>query len=913
MLTPWVILSLSAAYLLLLFAVAYWGDRRAVAGRSVISNGVVYSLSLAVFVSSWTFYGSVGRAASTGVGFLPVYLGPTLMVALWWLVLRKIIRICRRNRITSLADFVSARYGKSALLGGLVSVIAVVGIVPYIALQLKAISNTYDVLQSGPLVNTAHLQQGVFWQDTAFYAALLLAVFSIVFGTRHLDATERHEGMVAAIAVEAVVKLFAFLTVGIFVTFGLFSGPADLTSKAAEVPRLAALFDFTSGYSYSSWVWMTLLSMVAIVFLPRQFQVAVVENVDERHLNTAAWLFPLYLFLINLFVLPIAMAGALRPGGVADPDVYVLSLPMADGQEALALLAFLGGLSAATGMVVVETIALSTMVSNSLVMPVLLARGSRLVSRPQLGGVVLGIRRVTILGVLLLGYVYFRVAGQGTALVSIGLVSFAAVAQFAPPVLIGLYWKGATRNGAVAGLSCGFGVWLYTLVVPNLVASGLLPRSLLDGPFGIELFRPQHLFGMTGMDVVSHSMFWSMLVNIGCLVLISLNSRPGVGEQGQAVIFVDVFRRPREGAHARFWRGSVSVGELEALLERFLGTERTREVLAGYADEGGIELHSDLQAEPELVHHVETVLAGAVGAAAARIMVGSVVEEEPLALGEVMTILDEASQMRSYSRELERKSRELEVATGELRAANERLQELDRLKDDFVSTVSHELRTPLTSIRAFSEILLDNPELAVAGRARYLTIVVEEAERLTRLIKQVLDLAKLESGRIDWDITAVDLREVVEDSVQATAGLFGERAVDLAVEVPASVPPVAADRDRLVQVLVNLLSNAAKFGSGRVAVSLSVDQEAVRVDVQDNGPGISRREQKVIFEKFRQGGDVLTSRPQGTGLGLPISRQIVERLGGQLWLDSAPGEGATFSFQFPPVRAEEPAGRKATV
>ncbi|HEY3259390.1 MAG TPA: sensor histidine kinase [Pseudonocardiaceae bacterium] len=898
---PWVVVVASAGYLGLLFAVAYYGDRRADTGRSIIDNSTVYALSLAVYATSWTYYGSVGRAATTGVGFLPIYLGPTLMLALGWLVLRKIIRISRRNRITSLADFLSARYGKSTALGGLVTVIAVIGIVPYIALQLKAVSNTFEILVRYPvIVSTTELSQPPLVQDHALYVALLLAAFTIVFGTRHLDATERHEGMVAAIAFESVVKLVAFLMVGLFVTFGLFGGLGDLVTRAAaaDLRHLFTLGDDTGGYS--SWLWLTVLSMLAILLLPRQWQIGVVENVDERHLTRAMWLFPLYLLAINAFVLPVALGGLIRFGsGPVDADTYVLALPMAEGQRALALLVFIGGLSAATGMIIVETIALSTMVSNSLVLPFLLRRHA--VRERDLPRLVLGIRRTTIVVVLLLGYAYFRVAGETSALVSIGLVSFAAVAQFAPALLGGLFWKGGTRDGALVGLAAGFAVWLYTLLLPSFAESGWLPASFLfEGPFGLGFLRPRELFGLTGMDPISHAMFWSMLVNIGGYVGVSLARRPHPAEPGQAALFVDVKTRPTS---ARLWRGRASMDDLRRLLERFLGPAGAANALDAYASRLGWT-QPPVEADPELVDHVETLLAGAVGTASARVLVGSVVTEERPGIDEVMEILDEASQVRAYSRELEAKSRELEAVTADLRAANERLRELDQLKDDFVSTVSHELRTPLTSIRAFSEILLDNPDLSVDDRQQFLRQVVEETERLTPLINQVLDLSKLESGRMEWEIAAVDVGDVVRGSAESARQLFAQRGATLDVHVPHALPPVLADRDRLVQVVLNLLSNAAKFTRTTAAVDVSVHDGQIRVDVRDDGPGINTADQQIIFEKFRQGEDAGGDRPQGTGLGLPISRQIVEHLGGSLWVESDPGRGSTFSFTLPMAKEE---------
>jgi Na+/proline symporter/nitrogen-specific signal transduction histidine kinase len=914
MLQGWVVVLTSFAYLGLLFAIAYYADQRADQGRSVIASPYIYSLSLAVYATAWTFYGSVGRAAADGVGFLPIYLGPTLMIALWWIVMRKILRISKLNRITSLADFVASRYGKSALLGGVVTVIAVIGIVPYISLQLKAVSNSFTiVLQYPEIIMPAKVGAIPVLQDTALWVALILALFTILFGTRHLYSAEHHEGMVAAIAFESLVKLLAFLAVGVFVTFGIYAGFGDVFARSLGDQKLAAMLTPLEGVagSYASWVWLTILSMLAIMFLPRQFQVTVIENVDEKHLNKAIWLFPLYMLAINVFVLPIAFGGRLHfPDGSVDADTFVLTLPMVEKQELLALLVFIGGLSAATGMVIVETIALSTMVCNDLLMPVLLRlRRLRLSERPDLTGLLLGIRRGAIVAILLLGYLYFRLAGEAYALVSIGLISFAAVAQFAPAVLGGIFWKGATRSGALWGLIAGFGVWFYTLLLPALARSDWVPRSLLEqGPFGIELLKPLELFGLAGLDQITHAMLWSMIANVGAYVSVSLLGTQTAEEHRQASVFVDIFRR--EAGGARFWRGTASVPDLYNVLVRFLGVDGAEVAFGEYARARGRRWPEEgLEADAEFVHFVETRLAGAIGAASARIMVASAVKEEALELDEVREILDEASQVVVYSHRLEQKSRELEAATAELRAANERLKELDRLKDDFMSTVTHELRTPLTSIRAFSEILLANPDVELEQRRKFLAIITKETERLTRLINQVLDLAKIESGRAEWHVTRVDMRELVTETLAGMSQVFKEKGIEVEARLPERVPPVQADLDRVIQVLLNLLSNAVKFCAperGRIEVSVAENPGSVRVDVRDNGPGISDADQRIIFDKFRQAGDTLTEKPSGTGLGLHISRQIVEHFGGRMWVESRLGAGACFSFTLPvePARAE---------
>ena len=901
MISPSLVITTAFAYLVVLFAIAWYGDRRAAAGRSIIASSWVYALSIAVYATAWTYFGSVGRAAVDGIWFLPIYLGPTLAMILGWVLIRKMIRIARTYRITSVADFIASRYGKSPLLAGLVTLITVVGIVPYIALQLKAISSGYAILTT-PIdhdpVSASH-----WWQDSTLYMALALAGFIVLFGTRHLDVTERHEGMVAAIAFESLVKLVAFLAVGVFVVYGLFNGLGDIFSRAMADDSLARLLRFDAGsdsrHIFSQWFALVLLAMLAFLFLPRQFQIMVVENVDENHLRRAAWVFPVYLLLINLFVLPIALGGLLYFGdNGANPDLFVLSLPLAEQMKLLALFVFIGGLSAATGMVIVEAIAVSTMVCNDLVMPLLLRtwrfRGR---SGGDLTRLLLTIRRLAILVLLLLGYVYYRLAGEAYALVSIGLISFAAVAQFAPAALGGMYWKGGTRAGVLAGLAAGFGFWVYTLMLPSIARSGWIPSGFVDqGLLGLTWLRPEAFFGLEGLDGLTHSLFWSLTANVAAYVMVSLYTRPSAREASQALLFVDVFQRGQEGQPV-FWQGRARIGDLIRLTERFLGRARARQMFEDHASSTGT---AGEHADARLVQRVETQLAGAIGSASARIMVASVVEEEEdLGLDDVLRILDEASQLRRYSQALEEKSRSLEQATAELRAANEQLKSLDRLKDDFMSSVTHELRTPLTSIRALTEMMHDDPDMPTGQRQEFLGIMATETERLSRLVGQVLDMARIEAGHADWHNTDLLIPDIVNQAVNSTRAAFEERNVTVQVHNPDSARPIKADPDRLVQVLLNLLSNALKFvpaDQGRVDIRIRDRDNGVTVTVEDNGPGIPAADQALVFEKFRQVGD---SGHGGSGLGLPISRQIIEHFGGEMWLQSNPGDGATFGFFLP--------------
>ncbi len=876
--------------------------------------------------------GAAGRSGITG--FLAIYLGPTLTMILGWPVLRKIIRISKINRITSIADFIASRYGKSATIAGAVTIIAVLGIVPYMSVQIKAISTSFQLISQFPDVYMATGGTRLApTKDTAFFVAILLALFAVIFGTRHLDATERHEGLVAAIAFESVVKLIAIISLGLFITYGLYSGFSDLFEQASRVPEIRELFVMeVDAASFTGWCSSLFLAMMAIFLLPRQFQIIVVENVDENHLKKAIWLFPLYLLAINIFVIPIAFGGLLHffercsldPGcqsllsqpfdgilefakGRVDADYFALTLAMAEKQQVLAMFAFIGGMSAATGMVIVETIALSTMVCNDLVMPILLRLTVlKMAQKQDLGRLLLIIRRISILLIVLMGYLYYHYVVEYYSLVSIGMISFAAVAQFSPSVIGGIFWKGATKSGALLGLIAGFFTWVYTLVLPSMAQAGFLSKELLtNGPFGIGFLNPVQLFGLNtqllGFNQYSHAVFWSMAVNVGLFIGVSLFSRQSDTEKKQATLFVDVFRHSVESEKSSFWRGTASVADLKTLLERFLGKKHTHDALTRYAREHTLNWDRDPIADAGLVSHTEKLLAGAIGTASAHGMVRSVVEEEPLSMDEVMLILDETQQMIIYSKELEN-------ATKELAAANERLTELDRLKNEFISTVTHELRTPLTSVRALAEIIQSNPNLPEDKHSQFVGIIIKESQRLSRLINNVLDFQKIASGRIEWQMARLDFREVIEDSLSATGQLINEKNIELVLDFPHHTHLVAGDKDRLIQVMVNLISNAVKFcgpEKGTITVGMvkkgegNSEKQRLEVFVRDNGVGISQEDQQIIFQEFRQVSS--GPRPSGTGIGLTITRHIIDSHGGRIWVASKLGKGSTFFFTLPLV------------
>ncbi|MFI4987361.1 MAG: NahK/ErcS family hybrid sensor histidine kinase/response regulator [Alphaproteobacteria bacterium] len=652
MVPGWAVLALSFGYVGLLFALAYYGDWAARTRGRPAGKPVVYALSLAVYCTSWTFYGSVGLASRTGYDFLPIYLGPILMFSLGLPLMRRIVRVSKSHNITSIADLIAARYGKSQMLAAVVTVIAVVGVLPYIALQLKAVSTSFTVLMQQPMSAAAAGAAGpALWNDTALIVSLVLALFAILFGTRNINATEHNEGMMLAIAFESLVKLVAFISVGVFVTWGMFDGWADLLARARAAPELGHLF--SGGVDGATWVTMTGLALTAIVCLPRQFHVAVVENVNERDLRKAAWLFPLYLVAINIFVIPIAVAGLLVFGDtVHHGDMFVLALPMAGRQEMVTLLAFIGGLSASTAMVIVESVAISNMVSNDLVMPIVLHRRRLgLSDREDMGKVILQVRRVAIVAFMLLAYFAYRLLGDSYALASIGLLSFAAVAQFAPALLGGLIWRGATQKGAMAGILAGFSVWAYCLLVPTLVQAGAFSAGLLDsGPFGIGLLRPQQLFGLR-FDPLTHGVFWSLLANVAAYALVSLLSVPKVIERLQATAFVDADGNAGQ-LGLRHWHGSARVSEMATVAASYLGPDRAQRAFEDFAAQRGTPLVPDAEADFGLVRHTERMLASAIGAASARLVMALTLERRNLSADDAMRLLDDATAAIQYNRDL---------------------------------------------------------------------------------------------------------------------------------------------------------------------------------------------------------------------------------------------------------------------
>ncbi|WP_353643040.1 PAS domain-containing hybrid sensor histidine kinase/response regulator [Mesorhizobium sp. WSM2239] len=641
----WVIVIIAVAYVTLLFVIASLGDRRAATKGAGRPRPYIYALSLAIYCTSWTFFGSVGLASERGLEFLAIYIGPVLVFIFGFPLLRRIIKLAKAEKITSIADFLGARYGKSFAVASIATLIATIGAVPYIALQLKAISGSVGLMVEH--YTGAPPSFDPFVSDISLAVAMLLALFAVLFGTRHADATEHQDGLILAVAVESVVKLAAFLAIGLMVTFVLFDGPGDMIARLAQNAEIRDAMGYRT--SLGTWLVLTVISGFAIIMLPRQFYVTIVENRSEVELRTASWVFPLYLVAINLFVLPIAFAGISIVGPQTTSDLYVLSVPLLSGQDVLAMAAFIGGLSAATAMVIVASVALSIMISNDLIIPLFVRRllKSEGSETEDWSSLILNIRRASIFIILFVAFLYYRESTNNARLASIGLMSFAAIAQFAPAFFGGLIWRGANGRGAALGMAAGILVWTYTLLLPSLGPPDA--QILLHGPFGIEALRPQALFG-TIAEPLNHGVMWSLSVNLLFFVLGSLSRASVPLERIQASIFV-----PRDASpmpSLRRFRTAITVNDLKDTIARYLGVERTERSFQTFENAGGLKLNGNEQASMAVIRFSEQLLASAVGSSSARLILSLLFQRHDSASKDAFRLLDDATEALQHNRDL---------------------------------------------------------------------------------------------------------------------------------------------------------------------------------------------------------------------------------------------------------------------
>lgn len=882
-------------YLGLLFYIAFWAEKNT--HSRWVNNPYVYTLSLAVYCTAWTYYGSVGIAAKSGFNFLPIYLGPVIAFPLWIVLMRRIIRISKQHKISSIADFISLRYGNNRLLGAIITIISAVATVPYISLQLKAVSETFQIMSK-----KSHAISPNIFNDYTLYISVILAVFATFYGTQKTDASEKHKGIVASIAFESVLKLVFFLAVGMYVTFYLFDGTSDIYTKMQQTPNFTDLILFGGLTDGFNWMFMISLSFMAIFLLPRQFLISVVENVKEGHLKQAIWMFPLYLLIFNFFVIYIAWGGKLSFGNTINAEYFALLLPLKNGNVILALLVFLGGLSAVISMVVVSTLALSTMVSNNLIIPYgFLNRFES--DRPEKNAnYIKNIRRISIFIIIMLAYTFYASFSINHSLFSIGLVSFVVIAQLGPSFFMGLFWKRGSAKASMLGIVLGFLVTVYTLILPFILEAFSPSSSFTElGFMGIGVLKPYALFGIDFLSPPAHAFFWSMLVNMSAYLFFSVSVKGNYRERNYAEMFIDAHNYISLQDSALVWKGEAYVDDIREVLNKFLGEVRTNRALSLFFRKYDIPEDS-LKGDARLINFSEKLLTGSIGSASAKILIAKVVKEDEVSLVEVLEILEESKNTIANNKRLQEKSIELTHLTDQLKEANQELISKDKQKDEFLDTVAHELKTPITGIRAATELLMDDEdEMPGELKIQFLANILQDSDRLSRLIHNILDFEKLSTGRQILDMQPQSLLSTIKTAITGVQQIAAKKNITIKV-LSAEDVEIHFDQDRILQVLTNFLSNALKFCDpikGKVEVYYSVVNECVVVCVWDNGKGVPAGDLAFVFDKFFQSKNQNTIKPEGSGFGLAISKQIIEKHDGKIWVKSENNSGATFGFSLP--------------
>ena len=894
------LLIILALYMLILFYIAYWAEKR---GHSRWTNNpYIYSLSLAVYCTAWTYYGSIGVAANSGLSYLPIYLGPIIIIPTWMIILKKIIRISRVNKISSIADFISLRYGNDRFLGALVTIVCIFGIVPYIALQLKSISDTFHI------VTKTESSSNIFY-DTTTYACIALALFASYYGTRYVDASEKRRGIVTAVALESVLKLIFFVIIGIYVTYFVFDGFDDIYTKASVLENFDKKNSIGGLTGAINWFFLCILSMFAIFLLPRQFHTAIVENNKETHLRTAMWLFPLYLLVFNIFVFPIAWGGnILFEGKGLNSDTYSLLIPQFFNNNTLTVLVFLGGFSAAISMIIVSSIALATMLSNNLLIPYGFVGRLRNKSQEKNNNRIVRSRKIGIFLLIILSYAIYKIFILDYSLVSIGLVSFVVIAQLAPAFFGALFWRRGSNKGAITGIIIGFLICCYTLLAPYALGiSNSTSLFLQEGPWGIELLKPFQLFGLNYLQPIPHALFWSLFFNTMGFAAVSVSFKGNYRERNYAEMFVDIDKYITNHEDAFVWKGTAYVSDIERVLLRFLGDERTKRALTIFNLKYNIDKNVTT-ADARFIKFAENLLTGHIGTASAKILIASVVKEDEISLPEVLRILEESKENIIINKKLTDTSNELQKISEQLKVANEELVKKDIQKDEFLDTVTHELRTPITAIRAASEILHDDEEVPFEVRKQFLQNIISESDRLNRLIDKILDLEKFETGKQKIYLSRNNIALTVEKTLDSVKQLIANKKIQVEFEDAGKEIRAFYDEERIIQVVHNLLSNAIKFSAvtdGLISIHITENESNVAVTIHNNGKGIKSEDFEAIFDKFYQSRNQNVKKPIGSGLGLAICKQIIEHHKGAIWAENNVKEGATFVFTLPNYNTTE--------
>ena len=859
-------------YLALLFFIAFWAEKRK--SNFWANNPYVYSLSLAVYCTAWTYYGSIGVAANQGLEYLAIYIGPIIIIPAWIVINSKIIRISRVNKISSIADFISLRYGNSRSFGAIISVVCILAIIPYIGLQIKAISDTFH------LVTKSENPNNIF-TDTATYVVLLIAIFSSYYGTRYVDASEKRLGIISAVAVESFLKLIFFVILGIFVTYGIFNGFDDIYEKAKNLPEFTQRNSFKGLEGSFNWMLTSMLSMTAIFLLPRQFHTTIIENRKENHLKTAIWVFPLYLLIFNFFVFPIAWGGKiLFLGQNVNPELFPILIPQKFGSILISVIVFLGGLSASISMIIISSVTLSIMLSNNVIIPYGWIDTFKTKNDTFNNKNIVNIRKVSIFLLIITAFVFYKYLILESSLFSVGLVSFVLIAQLAPSFFGAIFWRRGTYTGAVIGLILGILICYINLIIPQYLKA-------INPELAINQYRILQFFKIPYLETIPQVFFWSLLANATVFTIISVSSKGNYRERNYAEIYVDINRYIQNHEGAYIWKGKANVSDIRKILVKFLGDKKTKQALKIFNLKYNIDDENDT-ADSRFIKFSENLLSGRIGTASAKILIEGVTKEDKISLPEVLKILEESKENITLNRKLTEQSRQLRRLSDDLRSANSSLIEKDKQKDDFLDSVTHELRTPITAIRAAGEILLDDDDIPVEIKKDFLENIISESDRLNEIINDILYLDKLESGTIKLNINKNNIIDTYHKALKPIYHLIQQKNIHHSEINLLNDNEFYYDEARIIQVFQNILGNAYKFTeeSGMIQVKFQEKDNLLKIGIFNTGKKIPDEDIDLIFDKFYQSKHQNIRKPVGTGLGLAICKKIIDAHQGKIYAEN---------------------------
>lgn len=874
-------------YLALLFLVAHLAEKKK--SKLWINNPYIYALSLAVYCTAWTYYGSIGVAATSGLNYLPIYIGPIMVIPAWIYINTRIVRIARVNKISSVADFISLRYGNSRSFSAIITIVCLLAIVPYIGLQIKAISETFH------LVTETSMSKNIL-TDNATFVVVLIALFASYYGTKYVDASEKRLGIISAIALESFLKLFFIIILGIFVIYFVFDGFSDIYEKASKFEDFKQKNTFNGIEGAMNWMVLCLISGTAICILPRQFHTSIVENRQEKHIKTAIWFFPLYLLIFTIFIFPIAWGGRLIFNGQnVNPEFYSILIPQHFGNTWITVCVFLGGLSSCISMIIISAITLSIMLSNNLIIPYGLLGKFKSENEVQNTRNITNIRKFSIFALVIMAFAFYKYFILKTSLDSVGLISFVVIAQLAPSFFGAIFWRRGSYKGAVAGLLVGLAICYFGLIIPQYYFSY---NQELKGILR-DIYNAFDFFKISFLGRIPQIFFWSILLNTALFSIISVSVKGNYRERNFAELYVDIDKYIQNHENAFIWRGTAYVSDIKNILERFLGKTKTDQALRIFNLKYNIDSQTET-ADSRFIKFSENLLAGRIGTASAKILIEGVTKEDKISLKEVLNILEESKENITLNKKLTEQSEELQKLSDDLRKANESLIIKDHQKDDFLDSVAHELRTPITAIRSAGEILADDDDIPLEIKREFLNNIITESDRLSEIINDILYLDKLQHGEIALNVQENNIIETYKKALNPLLHLIQQKNIHLSEVNLLNQYLYEYDEARMIQLFQNILGNALKFTDeqGTIQAKLAEKENQLIIKIFNTGKIIPEEDLELIFDKFYQSKNQNILKQTGSGLGLAISKKIVQAHGGTIKAENS-GLGVTFTIAFP--------------